>query len=227
MTGLNKISASVQSGSARQTADLVSQAIKDKCPLDAILKEGLVSGMMEMEKKFHRNEVLDSQVHIADWAMKAGLEVLMPLLEEKKAATPESPPCTVITGTLEGDIRETEKNIMAIMMQSMGLNVIDLGTGVSPMRFVKTAADEKAQLIVCAAALTSFLPQMKSLVEAANRAMIRAKTKIMLSGRPVTEWFCKCIDADIYAPDLVQAAEMAAEYCKKMHGELSAENLPA
>ena len=213
MTILNDISVSVQSGSTGQTEELVAQALKENCQPAKILREGLVAGVLEMERKFYSGEVLASEVLIAERTMKAGLQILTPALENE-----QSPPVgTVITGTLEGDIRETEKDIISVLMQSLGLRVIDLGTSVSSVRFIETAVEEKAQIIVCSTMLTTFLPQMKSLVQAASQADIRGKTKILLSGGPVSEWFCKSIEADMYAPDPIQAAEMAAEHCRKIH----------
>jgi len=214
MINLHDISISIQEGNTRQTEDLVTHAIKENNAPANILREGLAAGIMAMEKKFHRNEILDSEVLLAERAMKAGLQILMPVIREGQ----HSFLGTVITGTLEGDIRETEKDITACLMQSMGLRIIDLGTSVSSLQFIEAAMEEKAQIIACSTALTIFLPQMKSLVQAASQAGIRAKTKILLSGGPVTEWFCKSIEADMYAPDPISAAETAAEYCKKLKG---------
>lgn len=214
MTILNNISDSIQSGSIRQTEDLVSQALKENYPPVRIIKEGLIAGMMDLKKKFFRGEILDSEVLIAEQSMKAGFQILMPVIKDNKTL----PTGTVITGTLEGDIRETEKDVMSIMMQSLGLRVIDLGTSISSIRFIEAAIEEKAQIIACTIMLTSFLPQMKSLVQAAGHTDIRGKTKILLSGGPVTEWFCKSIGADMYAPDMVRAAELAAEYCQRTSG---------
>ena len=214
MTILYDISASVQTGDTIQTEELVINAIKENYPPAEILKEGLVAGMMEMKRRFHKNEILDSEILIAEQAMRAGLHILMPVLGNRK-----TPPIgTVITGTLEGDIRETEKDISSVLMHSLGLRVVDLGTSVSNARFIDAAKEEKAQIIACTTMLTIFLPQMKSLVQAAAQADIRLKTKILLSGWPVTEWFCKSIEADMYAPDPVQAADMAAEYCQRSSG---------
>ena len=212
MTKFQKISFSVQEGDTRQTEDLVTQALHEDLPPQDILRKGLVAAMLEMEKKFRRNEILDSELLIAELTMKAGLHILMPVLRKDQ----NSFLGTVITGTLEGDIREIEKDIISYLMQSMGLGVIDLGTSVSSVRFIEAAIEEKAHLIVCTTALTIFLPQMKSLVQAAAQADIRGKTKILLSGGPVTEWFCKSIEADMYASNPVMAAEIAATYCRKV-----------
>ena len=211
MTYPHFISMSVQEGNTRQTEDLITRALLENHQPEDLLREGLVPGMMEMEKRFQRNEIFDSEVLIAERAMKAGLQILMPALMKGQ----DSFLGTVITGTLEGDIRETEKDIIICLMRSLKLKVIDLGTSVQNVRFIEAAIEEKAQIIACSTALTVFLPQMKSLVQAAGQANIRGKTKILLSGRPVTEWFCKSIEADLYAAGPVQAAEIAAAYCKK------------
>jgi len=217
MVDLQDIIISIQEGNSKETEDLVFRALKENCPPADILRKGLAAGMIETEKRFYKNEILDSEVLIAEWAMKAGLYILMPILT--KGQNPSLG--TVITGTLEGDIRETGKDIISCLMQSYGLRVIDLGISVSNIRFVEAAIEEKAEMIACITALTIFLPQMKSLVHAAAQAEIRGKTKILLSGGPVTEWFCKSIEADMYAPDPIQAAEMAAEYCRKIAGKIS------
>ena len=211
---LRDIFNSVQAGDSRRTEDLVVQALRENFPPGDILKQGLTAGMIEMRKKNHKHEVLDLEALIAEWAMKTGLEILMPVFKKGQNAFLG----TVITGTLAGDIRETEKDIISCLMRSHGLRVVDLGTSVSNPRFVKAALEEKADIIACNSTLTVFMPQMKSLVQAAGQADIRGKTKILLSGGPVTEWFCKSIDADIYAPGQVQAAEIAAEHCKKLKG---------
>ena len=215
MTFFQDIFASVQEGNARQTESLIINALKENCQPVDILNKGLVASMLELEKRFHKNEILDSEILIAEWAMKAGLQILMPLLRKGQLSFLG----TVITGTLEGDIREIEKDILSYLMQSKGLKVIDLGTSVSNIHFVEAAIEERAEIIACNTALTVFMPQMKYLVQAANQADIRGKTKILLSGGPVTEWFCKSIEADMYAPDPIQAAEIAAEYCKKAGGK--------
>ena len=211
MMSLCAISASVQEGKTMQTEAFVSRALKEKLEPNDILRGGLITGMMETERRFQKNEILDSELMLAKRAMKAGMRIVMPLIKNSQCIFSG----TVITGTLEGDIRDTEKDIISCLMQSLCLRVIDLGTSVPGIRFIEAAIKEKAQLIVCSTALTIFLPKMKSLVQAAARAGIRSKTKILLSGRPVTEWFCKSIDADMYAPDAILAADMAAEHCKR------------
>jgi len=212
MSRLQDISLSIQEGNVKKAISLVATALKEKRPPADILRDGLAAGMIEMEKKFNKNEILDSEILIAEFAMKAALHVLESVLQKDTSSFLG----TVIIGTLEGDIRETGKNIVSCLMQSQRLKVIDLGTSVSNIRFIEAAIEEKAELIACNAALTIFLPQMKAIVQAEAQTDIREKTKVLFSGAPVTEWFCKTIEADLYAPDPVQAAEIAAEHCRKL-----------
>ncbi|MCL2472142.1 MAG: cobalamin-dependent protein [Treponema sp.] len=211
MVNLHDISLSVQSGKAAQTTALIKEAIRENYAPDIVLRDALIGAIMEVEKKFLRNEILDAEVLVAESAMKAGIEALMPYLN----TAGDEPAGTVIVGTLEGDIRDIEKNIIAGLMLSLGLKVVDLGTNVPNELFIESAVEEKVNIIACTTTLVSFLPRMKLLIQAADQAKIRGKTKILLSGGPVTEWFCKCIEADMYAPSLIQAAEMAVEYCRK------------
>lgn len=208
---LKEISASIQSGNIRVTEELIAKAIREKHKPVRILREGLAAGIMEMQKRHQREEILDSELRISERAFKAGLHLLELGLETGQSQYPGA----IVIGTAEGDIRETEKDLASCLMRSLGLRVIDLGTSVPNAVFIDAAIDEKARIIACAVSLTSFMSQIKALVQAAGKAKIRSRTKILLTGSPVTEWFCRCIDADIYAPDPIKAADMAAEHCGK------------
>jgi len=226
MTIADNISLSIQSGDAVQTEKLISHALREDFPKAKILREGLAAGIMEAEKRYQKNEIFDSEYLICEWALQAGLNLL------QSAMNADEGECTgtIITGTLEGDIRETGKDLSACLMQSLGLKVIDLGSSVSSYRFIEAAIEEKAQLIACTTSLAMFLPLMKSLVLAASQTKIRSRTKILLSGNPVTEWFCESINADMYAPDPIQAADMAANYCQRiagLHERFPGERVPA
>ena len=209
---LNEITIAVCEGSSRRAKDLISRAFDENHSPETILRKGLVPGMLQAEKKFSRGEIPDSEFILCERTMKAGMEMLTPLIKNGKNPAQG----LVITGTLEGDIRETGKDILSALMQGLNLRVIDLGSSVPVYRFIDTAKEEKAKLIACTTSMTAFLPQMKALVQAAICAKIRDETKILISGRPVTARFGKKIDADMYAPDPVQAAEIAAEYCAKL-----------
>jgi methanogenic corrinoid protein MtbC1 len=210
---IENISAAVQSGNIKLTEDLIAAALKDNVPPAVILKDGLAARVLEMKKKFREKEILDSEIIMAEKALEAGIDILMTDIKHEQ----ESFIGTAVTGTVEGDIRETEKKIISAMARILNVSVIDLGTGVPAAGFINAAVKEKANVIVCTTDLTIFLPRMKELVQAATLAGVRGKIKILLSGAPVTEWFCKSIDADMYAPDPLQAAETAAGYCEKIN----------
>ena len=216
MVTMHDISASVQSGESKRTEDLVKMALQENYSPEVILKNGLVPGFMEQKKKYRKNEIMDAEILISERAIKAGFRALKPVLENISSAHAG----TVITGTFEGDLRDTEKNIILYLMKSLNIQVCDLGTSVSSINFINTAMEKKAGLIVGVTSLTTFLPQMKSLVQAAAQANIRPKTKILLTGGPVTEGFCKSIEADYYAPNLIMASEMAASLCRQVSGRL-------
>jgi methanogenic corrinoid protein MtbC1 len=208
MVDLSDIAETIQEGKAKETSDLIAQAIGENHDIDRIVKEGLVAGMIEVDRRFRKNEISVPDLLVAERAMNMGIQIIKDCLSGRETA----PKGTVIIGTLEGDILEREKNLTSIMMQGLGLKVIDMGVSVSTGQLISAAIEEKAQIIACSTALTSYLPQMKSLVQAAASAQIRNTVKILISGGPVTVQFCRCIGADMYAPDVVSAAEMAAAY---------------
>ncbi|MDR1862791.1 MAG: cobalamin-dependent protein [Treponema sp.] len=208
MTDLSKIAENIQAGKAKEVSCLISRAISEDCGIGCIVKEGIIAGMTAVDRRFRKNEISVPELLVAERAMNMGIQIIQSYLDSRIIA----PKGTVVVGTLEGDILEREKNLTSIMMQGLGLRVVDLGVSVSTGQLITAAIEEKAQIIACSAALTTYMPQMKSLVQAATSAQIRNTVKILISGGPVTVQFCRCIGADMYAPDVISAAEMAAAY---------------
>jgi methanogenic corrinoid protein MtbC1 len=209
MVNLKDISSSLQLGKATETADLITRAFKENYSVESILKNGLIPGMLEMKNKLEKQEILVPELIVAARAMNIGIKTLRPLI----ASTSVEPKGIVIIGTVKGDIYEIDKNLIAVTMEGIGLRVVDLGIGVTAERFVEAAVKEKAQVIVCCANLTTTMPQLKMVVHAVASAGIRNKVKLLITGAPVTERYCRVIGADIYAPDTISAAEMAAAGC--------------
>ena len=118
---------------------------------------------------------------------------------------------TVVIGTVKGDLHDIGKNLVKMMMEGKGFNVVDLGSDVSAEKFVEAAQENEADVICCSALLTTTMTEMKSVVEAADKAGIRSKVHIMVGGAPVTDQFCESIGADAYTPDAASAAERAIE----------------
>ena len=209
MSILNEISESLQKGNAKNVKALVTQALEEKVPVKNILEDGLLAGMSVIGEKFKNNEVYVPEVLIAARAMNAGTEILKPLLAESGVSTKGK----VCIGTVKGDLHDIGKNLVKMMMEGKGLEVIDLGTDVSAEKYVKTAIDNNCDIICCSALLTTTMGVMKEVVEAANAAGIRDKVKIMVGGAPVTENFCSQIGADKYTPDAASAADEALAFC--------------
>ena len=208
---LQQISLKLQAGKARDVKALVQQAIDEGVPAHEILEKGLVDGMNVIGEKFKNNEVFVPEVLVAARAMNMGASLLKPLL----AAEGVKATGKVCIGTVKGDLHDIGKNLVKMMLEGKGLEVIDLGTDVAPETFINTARDEHCQLICCSALLTTTMGAMADVVEAAKDAGIRDQVKIMVGGAPVTEAFCKQIGADAYTPDAATAAEVAVQLCSK------------
>ena len=208
---LEDISAKLQAGKAKDVRALVQQAIDEGIPAKQILEEGLLSGMNVIGEKFKNNEIFVPEVLIAARAMNMGAALLKPLLAESGVkATGKA-----CIGTVKGDLHDIGKNLVKMMLEGKGLEVIDLGTDVSPETFVKTAQEENCQIICCSALLTTTMGVMGEVVKAVTDAGLRDKVKIMIGGAPVTEAFCRQIGADAYTPDAASAADRAAAYCNE------------
>lgn len=210
MEVLENMSQALQKGKAKDVKALVEQALKDGLTPQTILNDGLLSGMGVVGVKFKNNEVYVPDVLIAARAMKAGTEILKPLL----AAAGSKGLGKIILGTVKGDLHDIGKNLVGMMMEGQGIEVIDLGVDVSVDRFIEAAKEHDAKIICASALLTTTMGEMKSIVEAAKAAGIRDQVTIMVGGAPVNEAFAKSIGADIYTADAASAAEAAAAFLR-------------
>ena len=206
---LQEISVQLQAGKAKIVKQLVQQAIDEGIPAQQILDEGLLAGMNIIGVKFKNNEVFVPEVLVSARAMNQGAALLKPLLmKDGIQATGK-----VCIGTVQGDLHDIGKNLVKMMMESKGLEVVDLGTDVAPETFIQTAVQENCQVICLSALLTTTMGVMAEIVNAAEAAGIRDKVKIIIGGAPITDEFRARIGADGYAPDATSAAEMAAQFC--------------
>lgn len=212
MSILNEISENLQKGKAKLVKELVQQAINQEIAARDILEQGLMSGMDVVGEKFKKNEVFVPEVLVAARAMNMGAALLKPLLSESSAETVGK----VCIGTVKGDLHDIGKNLVKMMMEGKGLEVVDLGTDVAPEVYVKTAIEQNCQIICCSALLTTTMPVMGEVVKEAEKEGVRDKVKIMVGGAPVTEAFCEQIGADKYTTDAASAADAAAEFCRAM-----------
>jgi corrinoid protein of di/trimethylamine methyltransferase len=207
---LDLISEALQKGKAKDVKVMVQEALDAGVSASDVLNQGLLAGMGIIGGKFKNNEVYVPDVLIAARAMKAGTEILKPLLASQGVKASGK----VLIGTVKGDLHDIGKNLVAMMMEGKGLEVVDVGTDVPADKFISAAIENNVQVICCSALLTTTMNEMKAVVEAAVAAGVRSKFTIMVGGAPVNETFCKSIGADLYAPDAASAAEAAAAAIK-------------
>ena len=202
---LHEISVQLQAGKAKIVKTLVQQAIDEGISAQTILEEGLLDGMNVIGEKFKNNEVFVPEVLVAARAMSQGAALLKPLL----AAEGVKSTGRVCIGTVKGDLHDIGKNLVKMMLEGKGLEVVDLGTDVSAETFVNTAKEQGCQIICYSALLTTTMGVMEEVVKAAEAAGIRDQVKIMVGGAPVNEAFCQQIGADAYTSDAASAADAA------------------
>lgn len=208
MAILDDISMYLQQGRARNVKKLVEQALTEGLSPQTILQEGLMAGMNIVGQKFKEGEVFVPEVLVAARAMNMGMEALKPyLIQEGETAARGK----VVIGTVKGDLHDIGKNLVKLMLESRGFEIIDAGVDVSAEKFIDTAIAEKADIVCCSALLTTTMLEMRRVVELAEEKGIRQNIKIMIGGAPVTAKYCAEIGADAYTQDAVSAADKAVE----------------
>ena len=208
---LQEISQQLQRGKLRDVKALVQRAIDEGVPAEQILNEGLLGGMAVVGERFKNMEIFVPEVLVSARAMNQGAALLKPLL----ASADVKPAGKVCIGTVRGDLHDIGKNLVKMMMESKGLEVVDLGVDVDPEAYVRAAVEQNCQVICCSALLTTTMEVMSEVVEKVRQAGIRDKVRIMVGGAPVTEEFCRQIGADCYTPDATTAAEAAVALCRE------------
>jgi 5-methyltetrahydrofolate--homocysteine methyltransferase len=204
---LQKISEELQKGNYQEVPKLVQEALNAKIPPAKILSDGLVSGMDIVGDKFRRDELFMPEVLISAKAMQAGMDILRPKLIEAGAKLAGK----VIVGTVKGDLHDIGKNLVGMLMEGAGFQVIDLGIDVPSEKFVEAVKSHKSNILGLSALLTTTMPKMKEVIESLVEAGVRKSVKVMVGGAPLTEKFAKDIGADGYAPDAASAVEKARE----------------
>lgn len=207
MSVLEQISEYLQQGKAKNVQELVNQALSEGIGAGEILSQGLLAGMSVIGAKFKVNEVYVPDVLIASRAMNAGMEALKPHL----IGSDIKPVGKVILGTVEGDLHDIGKNLVKIMFQGAGFDVVDLGVDISAEKFVAALKAEQPQIIAMSALLTTTMINMEKIIKAIVKEGLRDQVLIMVGGAPVTENFAQSIGADLYAEDAASAAQAARE----------------
>lgn len=209
MSLLMEISENLQKGRAKNVKELVQKAIDEGMAANMILEEGLLHGMSIIGEKFKNNEVYVPDVLIAARAMNTGTALLKPLLVSSGVTAKGK----VVLGTVKGDLHDIGKNLVRMMMEGKGLEVIDLGVDVSAEKFVEAAISNNANIIACSALLTTTMTEMKTVVENVNASALAGKVKVMIGGAPITDNFRASIGADVYTADAASAADTALALC--------------
>jgi 5-methyltetrahydrofolate--homocysteine methyltransferase len=203
MADLKALAEAVIKGDPNTAVTITKQAIAEKMPAGDILKDGLIAGMDTVGLRFKNNEIYIPEVLIAARAMKMAMQVLEP--ELVKAGV--KPVAKFVVGTVQGDLHDIGKNLVAMMMKGAGFEVIDLGVDVTSEKFVEKAKATGAQLVGMSTLLTTTMPKMeKTLKELRNAGL---KTKVMIGGAPVTQNYADKIGADGYAADAASAVDVA------------------
>ncbi len=210
MADMTKISQNLIDGKAPLVKQLVTDAIAEGVPPQTILNEGLIVGMNEVGRRFKANEFYVPEVLLAARAMHAGMGVIKPLLAENHV----KPKGIVILGTVKGDLHDIGKNLVGMMLEGSGYQVVDAGVDVAPEKFVAAVKENKPDLIAMSALLTTTMTNMKTTIQALDEAGVRRSVKVMVGGAPLTQRYADEIGADGYAPDAASAAELATALMK-------------
>jgi 5-methyltetrahydrofolate--homocysteine methyltransferase len=211
MTIFEKIADEVQKGNSASVEALVNEALSQEIPADTIMDDGLVKGMNIVSEKFKNNECFIPEVLVSAKAMTVGLGILKPLLAEKNV----KPLGKIVIGTIQGDLHDIGKNIISMLLQGAGFEIIDLGADVHVDRFVESAKDENADLVGMSALLTTTMLNMKTVIEGLKEAGIRESVKVIIGGAPVTQAYADQIGADGYAADAATGVDVAKKLLDK------------
>ena len=209
MSILTEINENLQKGRAKAVCNLVNEGLAQKLEPKDIM-QAMLDAMGEIGEKFKRDEVFVPDVMIAARAMNNGLAILKPYLADAGIEN-KGKACV---GTVKGDLHDIGKNLVKLMLEGRGFEVIDLGVDVAPETFVKTAIEQNCDVIGCSALLTTTMGAMGEVVRLAEEAGIRDKVKIMVGGAPVDQRFCDSIGADAYTRDAASCADMAITFVK-------------
>lgn len=204
-TLVKEIYTNVMEGEADAVKEKVQAALDAGIPAPVILNEGMIAAMGEVGRLFEEGEYFVPEMLIAARAMQSGLALLKPYLKESDVKSAGK----VVIGTVKGDLHDIGKNLVAMMLEGAGFEIVDLGTDVAPERFVEAARTQGAQIVALSALLTTTMPAMKATIEALTAAGLRAQVKVMIGGAPITQDYATQIGADGYSTDASRAVATA------------------
>jgi 5-methyltetrahydrofolate--homocysteine methyltransferase len=200
---LREIAEYLQQGDDEKVSELVRQAIHENIPPREILDGSLIAGMDAIGEQFRKREIFLPEVLLAAKAMYAGMDLLKPLFVKEKLPTMGK----IVIGTVHGDVHDIGKNLVGIMLEGAGFEVIDLGKDVPPEKFIQIAQKEDAQVIGMSALLTTTMPVMKHVVDLLRERGLDGKIKTIIGGAPASEEYAREIRADAYGYDAANAVQ--------------------
>ena len=204
---LEKVYQAVLEGDAGSAASQVQATLDAGVAASDILNKGCIAAMAEVGRLFEEGEMFVPEMLIAARAMQAGMNILKPHLAEGEIVSAGK----VVIGTVAGDLHDIGKNLVGMMMEGAGFEIVDLGTDVKPEAFVGVVRQHAPDLIGMSALLTTTMPAMKATIEALEEAGLRDRVKVVIGGAPVTQAYADQVGADGYAPDASSAARKAKE----------------
>ncbi len=207
MAILEELADNIIKGQAPKVEELTQKALDDGANPEKVLQEGLIAGMNVVGTKFKANEFYVPEVLIAARAMKAGMKILRPKLADSGV----EPVGRFVIGTVKGDLHDIGKNLVSMMMEGAGFEVIDLGVDVSPEKFVAAVEENKAHFLGLSALLTTTMVNMQGTIDALKSGGLRDNVKVVVGGAPLTQKFADDIGADGYAPDAASAVDIIKE----------------
>jgi 5-methyltetrahydrofolate--homocysteine methyltransferase len=207
MIYLSALAENLINGEVEGVKELTQKALDEGVPPGEILDEGLIKGMNVVGERFKNGEFFIPEVLLAAKVMHAGMDILKPAL----VSSGVEPVGKVVLGTVKGDLHDIGKNLVAMMLEGAGFEVIDLGIDVPPEKFVEAARNDGAGILAMSALLTTTMTGMKATLEALQEAGVRDEVKTMIGGAPVTQDYADEIGADGYARDAASAVDKAKE----------------
>ncbi|MDD5082790.1 MAG: corrinoid protein [Dehalococcoidales bacterium] len=211
MVDLSTLSRAIEEGNREKTVQLTAEALSDGTNPQDIITRGLQAGMGAVGEKFSSGEYFLPDMLMAARAMKAALEILAPMLEKTGIPTLGK----VVIGTVEGDMHDIGKNVVATFLRGSGFEVRDLGSNVSARRFVDEVREQRPDILGLSALLTTTMPAMGNVIKALQAAGLRSGVKVIVGGAPVTQDYANYIGADAYAHD----GGKAIPVCKGLLGK--------
>jgi 5-methyltetrahydrofolate--homocysteine methyltransferase len=207
---IQKIYDGILEGQQKSVVANVTAAIEAKLDPQTILNDGMVSAMAEVGRLFEEGEYFVPEMLISARAMQSGLAVLKPQLVQANVQSSGR----VAVGTVKGDLHDIGKNLVAMMLEGAAFEIVDLGSDVTPEKFVEAVRSKGAQIVAMSALLTTTMPNMKATIEALKEAGVRDQVKVMVGGAPLTQQYADEIGADGYSPDASRAVALARSLMK-------------